>query len=377
MSLEIKEIWNSYVVTYLAQLLAKNWKSIGLTTEIESRLGKTTDSGFVSGVSQKFFFEMRNYLLSRDYWVDRSGNKLTPQEDDEYALIFEQNVRVVTVKEGDAYSIKEVRRKKRVEQETFHFGESIYSLRISNSDEIPISQSQVSEYGQAALSYLQSGSLSQSARIITVRHRRRTSFNFENKYVIDMTITQSGSSLQEALNEPFTYEVECELLMPRDSFAQTVFIYLNAILHRLLTQPEEICMPPAVSVFHPENASKLKWESLCPVVVNSDIEITSSKGYTDALIDWCRQQNPEGKAILPMEVARQLKWSVSYPREYYTIRGERVNMGPQKRDALQIVNQSGTIHTKDGKVFHCCEWQYEGVVPTNPVAPVKRPSSAE
>ena len=130
-SIEIGRIWDSYVFTYLVQLLSKNWKSIGLTTEIESRLGKITDSGFVPGVSQKFFSDMRNYLLSRDYWVDRSGKKQTPQEEDEYAIIFEQNVRVVTVKEGDAYSTKEVVKKKRVEQETFQFGEAVYSLRIS------------------------------------------------------------------------------------------------------------------------------------------------------------------------------------------------------------------------------------------------------
>ena len=88
MSIEIGRIWDSYVFTYLVQLLSKNWKSIGLTTEIESRLGKITDSGFVPGVSQKFFSDMRNYLLSRDYWVDRSGKKQTPQEEDEYAIIF-------------------------------------------------------------------------------------------------------------------------------------------------------------------------------------------------------------------------------------------------------------------------------------------------
>ena len=376
-SIEIGRIWDSYVFTYLVQLLSKNWKSIGLTTEIESRLGKITDSGFVPGVSQKFFSDMRNYLLSRDYWVDRSGKKQTPQEEDEYAIIFEQNVRVVTVKEGDAYSIKEVVKKKRVEQETFQFGEAVYSLRISNSDEIPISQSQVDDYGKAALNYLQSGSLPRSTQIVTVRHRRRTSFNFENKYVIDMTVTQSGDNLQEAVNGDSIYEVECELLMPRDNFALTVFTYLNAILHRLLTQPERICMPPPTSVFHPKNASRLKWASLCPVAVNSDIELTSSKGYSDALIEWCRQQNPENRAILPMKVATQLKWSISYPKEYYTIRSERVNMGTQKMDALQIINQSGTIHTEDGKVFHCCEWQYEGVIPNNLVFPVKRPSSTQ
>lgn len=376
-SIEIGRIWDSYVFTYLVQLLSKNWKSIGLTTEIESRLGKITDSGFVPGVSQKFFSDMRNYLLSRDYWVDRSGKKQTPQEEDEYAIIFEQNVRVVTVKEGDAYSTKEVVRKKRVEQETFQFGEAVYSLRISNSDEIPISQSQVDDYGKAALNYLQSGSLPRSTRIVTVRHRRRTSFNFENKYVIDMTVTQSGDNLQEALNGDSIYEVECELLMPRDNFALTVFTYLNAILHRLLTQPERICMPPPTSVFHPKNASRLKWASLCPVAVNSDIELTSSKGYSDALIEWCRQQNPENRAILPMKVATQLKWSVAYPEKYYTIRWEAVDMGKQQRDTLQIINQSGTIHTEDGRVFHCCEWQYEGVIPNNLVAPIKRQSSAQ
>ena len=377
MSIDLKEIWNSYVVTYLVQLLIKTWKAIGITTEIEARLGKITDSGFLSGVSQKFFYDMRNYLLSREYWVDRNGKKVIPEEKDEYVLIFEQNVRVATVKEGNAYSVAEVIRKRRVEQETFQFGEKMYSLRISNSDEIPLSQNQAYEYEKVALEYLQSGSLPQVTRIITVRHRKRTSFNFGNKYVIDMTVSQSGSSLNEALNDNNTYEVECELLMPRDSFVTTVFIYLNAILHRLLTQPEQICMPPSMSVFHPKNASQLKCFCLCPIAVNSDIELTSSKGYNDALIEWCRQQNPENKAILPMKVATQLKWSISYPKEYYTIRSERVNMGTQKMDVLQIINQSGTIHTEDGKVFHCCEWQYEGVIPNNLVFPVKRPSSTQ
>ena len=192
-----------------------------------------------------------------------------------------------------------------------------------------------------------------------------------------MTVTQSGDNLQEALNGDSIYEVECELLMPRDNFALTVFTYLNAILHRLLTQPERICMPPPTSVFHPKNASRLKWASLCPVAVNSDIELTSSKGYSDALIEWCRQQNPENRAILPMKVATQLKWSVAYPEKYYTIRWEAVDMGKQQRDTLQIINQSGTIHTEDGKVFHCCEWQYEGVIPNNLVTPIKRQSSAQ
>ena len=362
---------------YLNRLLFENWGSVGLTSEIESRLGRVEESGFVSGVSKRFFLGMRDYLKTRNYWTDRDGNKITPEEEDEYAVLFEQQIRVVVVSRNNRYSVKEVVRKQRIEQETYVFDGNMYSLRISHSEEIPLSEQQTSDYGKAAIAYLEHRTVPSFSRIVLIRHRERTSFNFQNEYVIDMTTSQTGEDLEEALWSSEEYEVECELGVPRGNFCQTLFLYLNALLHRLLTQPEAICTPPSTSLFHPANCRRVEWLSLCPVAVQSEVELVSSEGYDDALIVWCRESNAEQKAILPLEMATQLKWSIAHPNEYLTVRGERLSVGATPSDAVKVIIQSGTIRTKEGTLFHCCEWQYEGLIQRPSVRPVKRLSPSD
>lgn len=80
-SLDIHDIWSSPVVVYMNKLLSENWSSIGLTTEIESRLGKVGENGFVSGVNMKYFYGMRDYLLTKNYWTDENGKHIRPVEE--------------------------------------------------------------------------------------------------------------------------------------------------------------------------------------------------------------------------------------------------------------------------------------------------------
>ena len=47
---------------------------------------------------------------------------------------------------------------------------------------------------------------------------------------------------------------------------------------------------------------------------------------------------------------------------------ERVNTSHHTR----VVNNGGVIRTSDNDVFHCCIWQYEGIV-LGHTASVKRP----
>ena len=84
---------------------------IGVVTEIESRLGKVGENGFVSGVNMKYFYGMRDYLLTKNYWTDENGKHIRPVEDNEYAVVFEDHVRVVLVQNNDKYSILEAIRK--------------------------------------------------------------------------------------------------------------------------------------------------------------------------------------------------------------------------------------------------------------------------
>ena len=118
-SVVIQDIWNSEVVQFLDCLLTDYWSTVGITSEIEARLGKITEGGFVSGVSQKFFYAMRDYLKSRNYWTDDNGAPVKPEVDDEYAVVFDQSVRVVAVSESGTYTIKEVVRKTTTERGRF------------------------------------------------------------------------------------------------------------------------------------------------------------------------------------------------------------------------------------------------------------------
>ena len=110
-SVDIGEIWNSAVVVFLNRILTENWSEIGLTSEVEARLGKVLDTGFESGVNMKYFYGMKDYLLTKNYWTDKDGNRIKPEEDDEYAIVYGDDVRVVVVKEKGSFSVKEVIRK--------------------------------------------------------------------------------------------------------------------------------------------------------------------------------------------------------------------------------------------------------------------------
>lgn len=358
-SVVIQDIWNSEVVQFLDCLLTDYWSTVGITSEIEARLGKITEGGFVSGVSQKFFYAMRDYLKSRNYWTDDNGAPVKPEVDDEYAVVFDQSVRVVAVSESGTYTIKEVVRKTTTEKRTFLFDENMYSLRISLAEEAPLTEQDKAAYSQAALSYLMR---SPSAyRVNLVRHRERITFNFRNDYRLDMTATQSAESMADVHNAPTVYEVECELCLPKHGHCETLFLYLNAILHRMFTQPEAVCMPPVASRFHPGYVAKLEAASHGQVVLKGDVELLNSEGYDDSLIAWCKKRNPEGKAILPFQEAKQLKWSLAHPCSLPTLQGLSFPTDASPSDCARVINDGGMIRTEAGEVFHCCIWQYEGV----------------
>lgn len=374
----IQDIWDSNVVVFLDRILSANWSTVGITSEIEARLGKASDSGFVSGVSKKFFFAMRDYLSSRNYWTDDDGQSIRPVVDDEIAVLFEQSVRVIVVHSNGSYTVKEVSRKTTTEKQTFVFDDNMYCLRISLAEEAPLTEQDRESYIQAALSYVQGASPS-SYHVNLVRRRRRITFNFRNEYRIDMTDTQSADSMAEVDNQPSVYEVECEMCLPKHGHCETLFIYLNAILHRLFTQPESVCTPPPNSRFHPSYFSKLEASSHCQILLKGDIELLNSEGYDDGLIQWCKEKNPEGKAILPFREANQLKWSLAHPGVIPTLQGNAFATDASPSDCGLVTHDGGMIKTEDGQVFHCCIWQYEGSVllpNLNPPSSVKRKASS-
>ena len=358
-SIVIQDIWNSEVVQFLDHLLTDYWSTIGITSEVEARLGKVTESGFVSGVSQKFFYAMRDYLKSRNYWTDDNGGPVKPDVDDEYAIVFDQSVRVVVVNDNGTYKIKEVVHKTTTEKRTFLFDENMYGLRISLAEEAPLTEQDRAAYSQAALSYL--GGSPSSYRVNLVRHRERITFNFRNNYRLDMTAIQSAESVADVHKAPTVYEVECELCLPKHGHCETLFVYLNAILHRMFTQPEAVCMPPATSRFHPAYIAKLEAASHCQVVLKGDVELLNSEGYDDSLIAWCKKRNAEGRAILPFQEAKQLRWSLAHPCNLPTLQGITFPTDASQSDCALVINDGGMIRTPEGELFHCCIWQYEGI----------------
>lgn len=373
-SVDIGEIWNSAVVVFLNRILTENWSEIGLTSEVEARLGKVLDTGFESGVNMKYFYGMKDYLLTKNYWTDKDGNRIKPEEDDEYAIVYGDDVRVVVVKEKGSFSVKEVIRKHNQEKETYFFGDEVFALRLSLAEETPLIEQEKQKYIQSSLDYVE-GKGKKSSEIILVRRRQRTSFNFNNEYCLDMTATQSGNSLDELESSSPIFEVECELGIPRHSHCEQLFIFLNAILKRMMSQPDVISFPPKSSKFHPSMFQRVSMVCNNPCNISGDIELLSSEGYSDELIQWCKENNPEGKAILPMELARQIPWCLAHSPVLCTLQNDTWKTGADSSLLHNVMNNGGTIRTRDGHVFHCCIWQYEGVLLPVPTQSVKRPYS--
>ncbi|KAK8806197.1 hypothetical protein JH06_0762 [Blastocystis sp. subtype 4] len=359
-SLDIHDIWSSPVVVYMNKLLSENWSSIGLTTEIESRLGKVGENGFVSGVNMKYFYGMRDYLLTKNYWTDENGKHIRPVEDNEYAVVFEDHVRVVLVQNNDKYSILEAIRKKSRDKKTFHFGDSIFALRIAVADEMPLTEQERSQYSEAAINYLTGKPVKGESRITLVRHRQRTSFNYNNEYRLDLTVIQAGHSEKDLKTVQPVYEIECELGIPKHSHCEQLFIYLNAILHRMMSQPDTIAIPPVTSKFHPNVFRRAAIMNCVPVLISGDILLKSSEGYNDELIQWCIKYNSEGKAILPFHLAKQIQWLCSHPPQLFTLQDDLWIIEVSKEYLDYVICNGGTIRTDDGRVFHCCIGQYEG-----------------
>lgn len=360
-SVSLKEIWLSNVVAFLDRILLENWGSVGITSEVEARLGRVTEQEFDAGVSMKFFYSMRDYLMTRPCWTDESGNSITPQEREEYAVLFEQGIRVILAHENNDYKVKEVICKRNVEKETFVFGDQYYALRLSLSDEIPLSQQDLSLYSASALAYIKGQPFDSSAKVMMIRRRYRTSFNYKNQYTIDMTSTESGKTLA-SLSPTVVYEVECELGFPQTSQPLTVSLFLEAILHRLFSQPPSIAQPPPMSKFNPSNCEQLEKATACLVPVRGAIELISSQGYDDSLLQWCKRQDPQGRALLPVEAASQLQWSLAHPARLFSLNGMPFDTEAEAQKKYSVINNGGTIRTHDGQVFHCCIWQYEGIM---------------
>ena len=370
----ILDVWNSGVTEFLEGLLLANWTKIGITTEIEARLGKMGDHGFLSGVSVDKFYQIKDYMDSKTYWTDRDGKPTKPQEVDEYVIVFEGNSRVVLRKDGNQLSPVEVIKKRMNEKRTYSFGDHIECLRISMADEIPLTDQERKTCENLAIDFMLGKVIPSNPRISLIRHRQRTSFNFHNEYSLDLTATQSGESIQELERSDTIYEVECEMGIPRHCLNHQLFIFLNAILARLLRQQINITMPPEGSKFHPKVTQMVSRQSLNPFPINYDIELLSSEGYDDGLIQWCKQRNPDGRAILPSSLARQLQWSIAHPPYMYNL--QYVRWQPFERvyssQCTRVVNNGGVIRTTENEVFHCCIWQYEGVVLEQALT-VKRP----
>lgn len=371
-TVDINNIWNSPVSDYLSRLVAENWSSIGITSEIEARLGRISEHGFDSGVSLRYFYSMRDYLQSRTYWTDKEGNPIKPEVEDEYAVVFEQNYRVIYTKKNNQYNLLEAIRKTNVEKETFFFDERYYSLRISLSNESKLSQKEMDIYCNAALSYLNGKPVNTENRVVFVRHRERISFNYNNEFTIDMTSIQSSESLSTLSKEPTKYEIECEMGLPKHHFCESVFLFLNGILRRLFSL-DKISIPPETSIFYPSYSKQIALREHAPVTLNSSmvIELLNAEGYSDELIEWCKQQDENHRPILQYEEACQLQWSLAHPSCMNTLFGKEYDTQASTNDRYKVVNNGGTIRTRNGKVLHCCVWQYEGII-RNQIASLKR-----
>ena len=225
---------------------------------------------------------------------------------------------------------------------------------------------------QTALDFLNGKPVSTENRIIYVRRRERISFNFNNEYSIDMTKIQSSDSLSTLLSEPSKYEIECEMGLPKHHFCETVFIYLNGILRRLFSL-DKLSLPPENSIYHPSFSRQIELREHNPVLLGSSasIELINAEGYNDELIEWCKQQNDQNLPILNYEEAKQLSWSYAHPSCMNTLFGKEYDTKASREDANIVVNKGGTIRTRDGRVFHCCVWQYEGIL-INGITSVKR-----
>lgn len=369
-SVDLHDVWKSGITDFLRHLLLSNWAKIGITAEIEARLGKMDEDGFVSGVSVETFYQMRDYLMQKTYWTDRDGRPARPKEVDEYAIVFESGARVVMRKNGGDFEPVEVIQKRSKEKRTYFFGDHIYCLRISMAEETPLSDQSRNAFIKSARDYLQGKPVQSSSRVLLVRHRQRTSFNYYNEYTLDMTATQSGESLAEVESDQTVFEVECEMGIPRHSLNKQLFIFLNAILARMLGQRENVTMPPPDSIFHPKVADWATYQSTQPCPLSCDIELLNNEGYDDMLIQWCKQQHPEGRAILPLALAQQIRWSYAHPQSMWTLQDsvwypfDQNNLRREEAlgSSLRVVNNGGVIRTPDGQTFHCCIWQYEGVL---------------
>ena len=373
-SVDIREVWNSGVSKFLEELLITNWSKIGVTTEIEARLGKMGDHGFLSGVSVETFYQIKDYMSSKSYWTDRDGKNAKPQEVDEYVFLFESNYRVVLRKDGGQFFPVEVIKKSMREKRTFCFGDHIHCLRISAADEIPLSDQERGTYINKAINYMLGRCVPPNPQIELIRHRQRTSFNFHNEYIVDLTATQSGESLQEVGESDTIYEVECEMGIPRHCLNHQLSIFLNAILARLLGQQSDITMPPKKSKFSLEVIKLVSEQNLNQFQINNDIELLTSEGYDDGLIKWCKQHNSDGRAILPRHLAKQLQWSIAHPPFMYNL--QNIPWKPFEHmktpQQIRVVNNGGVIRISENEVFHCCIWQYEAIV-LGDTTSIKRP----
>ena len=120
-------------------------------------------------------------------------------------------------------------------------------------------------------------------------------------------------------------------------------------------------------------------ETTIEITRDDNLDTIATKLHDDGLIQWCKEKNPERKAILPSREANQLKWSLAHPGVIPTLQGNAFATDASPSDCGLVTNDGGMIKTEDGQVFHCCIWQYEGSVllPNfNPPSSVKRKASS-
>lgn len=381
--MDLAEIWNSKVIEYLESIISRNWSNVGDSIEIECRLGRL-EGNFRSGVDPHFFFSFRDYLSTKGYWVNESGVISKPMEACQFSVSFADSTRVIVEKRGNEYVVLDVRRKKRLESQTFSFGPGHYVLRIAVSEENSTPQSARKQYEIDAVDVVKDPSLI-SYKGVYVRKRERITFDRgKNRCRIELSKTSS----MENVSSFEEYEVECELnQLISANKTETIRKYLQTILIYFFGQGKDVVDPPTSSKFHPnfaqiENESIRKGllnsrqNSLCTTnsyILNGVIGLRNVEGYDSKLFKLSSRDPKTGEFILARHFASQLKWARTFPDCLFDLDGQPYPCTTEPSERVSVMNLPGVVCVNESKSFDCSAFQYEGMVKLSDLSPLELP----
>ena len=175
--------------------------------EIEAKLGRSQNSHFTSGVSEKDFMEIHNMLMSYKKWDNQTDvEKWVPSFD----YMLDNNIRVSKTSAGNTFV-----KKTTLEHVTFICRERSYDVRVSLKEELPV---QVRLPKDTHL----------------VRVKKRKSFIYKKRWRFDLTVVWTGKDEQDAQSRPPTHEVECEFIGPQHSAGPNFTYTATSLLEKMI-----------------------------------------------------------------------------------------------------------------------------------------------